>query len=339
MMTKLLKLILPNNVVNYLKRKRMLKILIQSSIRDVRRFYKESGVFSGSRSEASLGSLITIDYHRLEKGLSLPDPRKGFGKTAATDLQRNLLTYINQYEVQPVVVEAVCALDEYYEFNTTFNQEEPDLYKEYLSLKELVEKQSCMFKPSAGTEFTSRSEVIDAVQINYRRFFENRHSVRDFSEETVELETIKEAISIAQQAPSVCNRQPWRVYCITMKDLVKKILTIHGGARGFEDCPDKLLAVAVDLSAFHYVGERNECWVDGGIFTMSLLNALHSVGLAACCLNWCVDDKRDNMLRGLLDVSDQEVFIVLIAVGHYPEEFKVAASPTKSLDDAIIVCK
>ena len=335
-MTKFLKRILPRAAVDYLKRKRMIKSLIQSTLRDVRRFYKESSVFSTTRSESSLESLVTIDYHRLEKGLALPNPRKGFGKTAVIDLQINLLMFIEEYGMKPVVHEAVRALDEYFNFNTSFIHDEPDLYDGYLELKELAEEKNCNFDATAGTEVTTRSAVLAAVQVDYRKFFENRHSVRDFSGESVDDQIIKEAVSVAQQAPSVCNRQPWKVYCIKDDELVKKILTIQGGARGFEDSPDKLLVVAVDLNAFHYVVERNESWVDGGIFTMSLLNALHAVGLAACCLNWCVDDIRDGKLRGLLGIPEKEVLIVLIAVGHYPETFKVAASPTKALDEVLI---
>ncbi|HAT53644.1 MAG TPA: nitroreductase [Lactobacillus sp.] len=43
----------------------------------------------------------------------------------------------------------------------------------------------------------------------------NRHSVRDFSDEAVSLDIIKEIIKDASQAPSWANSQPWSVYVAT----------------------------------------------------------------------------------------------------------------------------
>ncbi len=338
-MKRVLKKVLPRSVVSYLKKKLLLKSFIISSVRDAHRFYKKSGVFDKSKSESSSASLVTIDYHRLEKGLALPNPRKGFGKTAATDLQRNMKTFIKDYGVRPIILEAISALSEYYQYNEMFVDEEKELYADFLGLKNLIENEGCLISSTiAGTIEITRQEVLASVELDYKKFFLNRHSIRSFSDRKVDRTFLMDAVSIAQQAPSVCNRQPWKVFCVESEEQVGKFLSIHGGARGFEDGPDKLMVVTVDLGAFHYLGERNEYWVDGGIFTMSLLNAIHAVGLAACCLNWCVDDARDKVFREELAVSDSSVIIALIAVGHYPDNFRVAVSPTKATTEAIVFC-
>ena len=49
----------------------------------------------------------------------------------------------------------------------------------------------------------------------------SRHSVRAFSDQPVNLETIKNIIQLAQRAPSWVNSQPWNVYAATGKSLQK----------------------------------------------------------------------------------------------------------------------
>jgi len=329
-MVKLLKTMIPTYIVEILKRIRKVNSFIWAVFRDAKRFYRFSGVFIKNEAESSLASLITIDYHRLEKGLALPNPRIGFGVTAAGDLQSNLVKFMGRYGVKSVCLEAISALSEYYLFNEEFTKNDNALYAEYLKIFQSINVDDYAdFYAIAGTVETSREEVVNASNINYKQFFKHRHSVRTFSNEAVDTALIDEAISIAQEAPSVCNRQPWKVYCVQSGERVTEILKIQSGARGFEDGPDKLLVISVDVRAFHYAGERNEYWVDGGIFTMSVLNALHAVGLGTCCMNWCVDKKRDELLRKTINLPASEVVIVLIAIGHYPEKFKVAVSPTK----------
>jgi nitroreductase len=281
--------------------------------------------------------LIVLDYHRLEKGLSLSRPRTGFGTTAATDLQRNLFLYIQHHEFGEVCSDALKVLREYYAFNHAFCDDGNPLYCGYQKLIALSQavSRTCP-ESSGGTEEESRKNILAAVNIDYARFFQARHSIRAFSGESVERSLIEKAGQIAQNAPSVCNRQPWKLYCVEQREMIEQLLVMHGGARGFEGETDKLLVVSVDMRAFHYSGERNECWIDGGIYTMSLLNALHSVGLGACCLNWCVERGRDRRLRDLLEISPSEVIIVVVAVGNLCEKFKVPVSPRKTMEQVIV---
>lgn len=43
----------------------------------------------------------------------------------------------------------------------------------------------------------------------------NRHSVRDFTDQSVSQEELVDIVRTAQQAPSWVNSQPWRVYAAT----------------------------------------------------------------------------------------------------------------------------
>ena len=63
---------------------------------------------------------------------------------------------------------------------------------------------------------------------------------------------------------------------------------------------------------------------------MSLVYALHSSSLACCCLNWDVLPDKEITLKKLLQIKD-ETIIMLIAVGNYKDEYKVAVSKKEPL--------
>jgi nitroreductase len=151
----------------------------------------------------------------------------------------------------------------------------------------------------------------------------------------LEPELIKQAVSMALTTPSVCNRQAWkaRVFSDSKKN---EILAMQNGNRGFTELIDTVIIVTCDLDCFTSDGERNQPWIDGGMFSMTLLLALHSVGLGTCCLNWCVGKEQDMQLRESIKLPESEVVIMIIAVGHIPEKLMVARSSRKPLEDVLI---
>jgi nitroreductase len=95
--------------------------------------------------------------------------------------------------------------------------------------------------------------------------------------------------------------------------------------------------VVCDLRHFVTVGERNQAWIDGGMFAMSLVYALHALGLGTCFLNWSVTEDVDRKLRPHLKVTEHDVIITMLAVGHLPERFRVAHSQRKPIDQALVL--
>src|SRR5690606_22323819 len=119
---------------------------------------------------------------------------------------------------------------------------------------------------------------------DFRTLFLGRTSVREFSSMAVDPAVINEAVELALKAPSVCNRQSSRVLVIYDRSTIQKILALQGGFRGYET-PNVLLVVTSDISIFVAPQERNQPYVDGGIFSMALLLALEFFSIAACPLN------------------------------------------------------
>jgi nitroreductase len=163
----------------------------------------------------------------------------------------------------------------------------------------------------------------------------NRISVRDYSPTEVDDTLIFDSIRIAMKSPSVCNRQSWRVHLIKDRDLLERTLTLQGGFDGNGTNLNKLLLVTVDLRYFSNFYERNQGYIDGGIFLMSLVYALTYNEVATCILNAMFNRKRDQEIRDLIGLEESEVMIGFIALGHYPDVFKAPASLRDSVDKCL----
>lgn len=121
------------------------------------------------------------------------------------------------------------------------------------------------------------------------------------------------------KTPSVCNRQSSRIRLITNPKLIKNTLDVQGGYRGYK-YPQVLLLLTTDTSSFVDIKERNQVYVDGGLFAMSLLTSLEYVGLAACALNAMFNLEAELNVRQILNIPENENLIMFITVGNFLEE-------------------
>jgi nitroreductase len=310
--------------------------LIREYLYDYQRMVRYSSAVQWGNSREKLQSLITIRYHGIEKGLSLPQPRPGFGREKIAELIEMLRTYINSYGADHSTVTALHALDAYMEFNAKTGVENESLRQ---SIDELTRRTAEFPTPegdlTAGCRELTEATVRQAGQAPFEQFMASRCTVRQFSDEAVDADILRAAVKVAQKTPSVCNRQPWRAWVVSDPAKTRKILDIGGGARGFEDQMKVILVVTSDLACFQSPGERNQCWIDGGMFGMALIQALHAKGLASCCMNWSKTRDIDQRLRHLVAIPNSESIIFLLGVGHPREAFLVAASARKSVDDVL----
>jgi nitroreductase len=286
------------------------------------------------KSKEQLRSYVTMLAHGIEKGLALPDPRPGFGDDKVQSLLESLATYLRRYGSDPLIDAALCALEAYVLFNQQNGLDMAELAGRVGELRSAScgSSNACPDQTEGGTREVLATEIHAACCFDLSRFFESRFSVRQFSGEPVGDAQIGEAIRMAQKTPSVCNRQPARVHVFKNDALGARVLACQQGNRGFGDRASNILIVTSELGSFLSVGERNQCWIDGGMFAMSLVYALHSKGLGTCCLNWSVEKEADQQLRSVTGIKPSESIIMLIAVGHLPDRLRVASSPRRPLD-------
>ncbi|MDP0498736.1 MAG: nitroreductase family protein [Verrucomicrobiota bacterium JB022] len=171
---------------------------------------------------------------------------------------------------------------------------------------------------------------------DFKAFCHSRHSVRSFSDQTVPREDLTSAIELALRTPSVCNRQPWKVKILDEREEIASAFKLQNGNTGFGHEVRTLLLTGADMRSFLGPEERNEPWIDAGMFSMSLVYALHAKGISSCTLNWCVDAERDAQLRKLLGLPEWFRVTMFICVGYPREGASVAASRRRQLNDFIL---
>ncbi len=186
-----------------------------------------------------------------------------------------------------------------------------------------------------GTHDIRREQVLAHARRDLAPFFASRHSIRQFAPDPVPRALIEQAVVMAQKTPSVCNRQTSRVYAFDDPIERRQVLACQRGNAGFGHEIQVALVVTSDIEAFFTVGERNQCWVDGGMFAMSLVYALHSLGLGTICLNWSVEYPLDRRLHTVAGIPASQAVIMMIGVGFLPERLRVTQSPRKALDEVL----
>lgn len=313
--------------------------LVGSYVYDLRRYNRAASkgyafVCAGNVRHTELRSWIIADTHKIEKALSLRSPRPGFGAAVAKRLIENLGEYVRAFGSDWCVETALEVLNDYQRYQTTCGLHDATIEEDVHTLAA-----SCTTAGNGGgTQEIVREHILQQCRIpNIESFFSSRYSIRDFSSNPVDLSLIERAVAMAQKTPSVCNRQSWKAYVYMDEADKRRILELQLGNGGFGETAGAVLIVTADLATFFSFPERNQAWIDGGMFAMSLVYGLHAVGLGSCCLNWSAEPARDRKLMRLVGIPRNEVIIMLIAVGHLPAELKVAHSTRKPLDEVLVV--
>lgn len=202
----------------------------------------------------------------------------------------------------------------------------PIIEREY---KILMEKSGFVdVKEQGGITQISKDEILKKCNNNFESLLTSRHSIRYFSKKTVAKETIEKALKLAQKTPSACNRQSWHTHVFQEEESIN-LIKWQGGSHGFENEIRTSILVTANLKAFLYY-ELHQAYIDGGLYAMNLINALHSLGLGTIPLS-CgfTHDKLKKLVD--FDIPQNEVPIVIIGVGNLLENFNVAISKRKDI--------
>lgn len=303
---------------------------------DQARILKFSGIFLNESREKKLAQIIAT-YHVVEKGLTMPNRRFVFGVAILRDLMKLINSFVAKYgEDDPQVIHSIGVIKAYYELHLNNGIENVDGDPEFfLKIKEFLDRWTNV--PVAKQISTNREDYFSARFSSFPEFAASRKTLRHYSTKELPIERIRSAVQIALNTPSACNRQHCKVYCITQQDTIHKALEIQKGSRGFGHLANKLLVVTSNLEDVLWIGERNDVFINGGLFLMNLCYALHWEKIAHCILNWSRTPSDDMALRELIPLKDSETVIALLTCGEVPEEFEIASSPRKDIDNVFQV--
>lgn len=325
-MKKIIKRILPHKAVSkiMLLRKRM-NAKKQYKF-DYRRLLKYAYSMKSDYSQENLRAKITFHYHAIEKGLSKTNLRYGFGRTALCELFWAMDQYIDkQYPTDDFRFQsAISVLCEYVRHHEK-SDVSIDWVKERLNRYHIYLTKGNEY--IGGIQTIYFDEVPEFEKMTFSELSKNRWSVRDYGTSKIDDEKVFEAIEIAKRTPSVCNRQSWKVRYVKSQEKINEVLDSQGGFSGNGENLRGLIVVSADKQYMNGGHERNQTYIDGGMFSMSLIYSLTSVGIASCTLNASFPLSTEFEMRDLLKIEDSEDLIVIIAIGSYPDIFKVAKSP------------
>jgi len=328
MIKKILKFILPNKILAFSKKLHINRIMKESYYYDFKR-YKQYSRSYGSNTSVKLAAEITALYHVIEKGLTMPEPRLGFGQEKIILLCESCFNFIEKYGIEEDQVHhAIQVILEYKNFHNNLKYQLNSSIEN--AINQLGNKISG-FSPCAQKTMTKK-EYFQNKMLDFSNFANSRASVRNFSTEIIPINKVIQALDLARNTPSACNRQTWRTYLLSDKKLIDKILEIQGGNRGFGHLTDKLIIIAGELGVFGSIAERNQVFIDGGMYAMNLLYSLHYNEIAACILNCSHTPEKDLKQRTICGIKKSEVFIAMVACGIPPNNFMITASKRYDLD-------
>lgn len=292
---------------------------------------KHDLLYSGDSEtkESQLASLM-IASHVLEKGVTMPNRRLGFGYLRVRRIIRQCNDCISKYGYESVEVQST--LNDLYEYLHIHESSNFQLPKDIgTGIRQLIKQAHFIGSPfsSIMTKDDYFKPVMSFEQLAYQR-----HSIRNYVNKEIEIDILYKIFRLAQTAPSACNRQSVRVKVISDKKKKEAVLNLQNGNRGFGYLADKILLITSEQGAWNYK-TRTSAYLDAGIYTMNLLYALHYYKLCACTLNCHLSIGEMKKLRKILDIPTSELPIVFISVGYAPDQFMIAKSQRLDIERII----
>lgn len=150
----------------------------------------------------------------------------------------------------------------------------------------------------------------------------SRRSIRKFKSDKVSDELIYQLLEAGYNAPSACNKKPYKILVISNEDLLYKL----DKSGRFTNMHSPLcIVVCGDMKKTLPLG-MGDYWIqDASAVTENILIMANALGLGTC---WCgvyVQDRVVENVKEILGLEDRYVPFSLIHVG-YPDEEKKANS-------------
>ncbi|MBW2305070.1 MAG: nitroreductase family protein [Deltaproteobacteria bacterium] len=140
-----------------------------------------------------------------------------------------------------------------------------------------------------------------------------RRSIRSFTDEPVDKETLIKLLEAAVWAPSGGNGQTWRFVVVTEKSMMKKIKMVSPGLLGD---PPALIVIAQDMEAARHkggkMGPESITKMDSAMAAQNILLAAYEMGLGTCV----IASFHPGAVAKLLGMPEHILPHLLVSIGH-----------------------
>lgn len=282
----------------------------------------------------SVNYFLRRAIHRIEKGLIMQPRRDVFAVdyiTQTVDSYRDSLAgTVDRDEVSW----AHDVLKTYFETAGTH----PVIDVARTAFQELPSPYSCassLRHPDTGrVPFSAYMQMPPVDFESFTALCMRRRSVRWYQDRPVPREVIDNAVAMAVQSPSACNRQPYKFMIFDDAESVAQVSELPMGVAGFSHNFPAMIAVVGRLRAYPHVRDRHVIYIDGALAAMSFMFALETQGVASCSINWPDIPEREDAATKLLRLDADERIVMFISVGYAAEEGLVPYSQKLSLEEA-----
>ena len=286
-------------------------LLLQAFIGDYFRYRKASLCHNEPFRRDKMNARLMLVGHSIEKGMSFESKKKNWGKEKVLQLCKMLVAYMQEYPVSEEVINCLNIINAYrLDDESCKSSEVTDCIDSILE-----QYHDYIQEGYAGVKDVIKPDSFDINTI--LSFYKSRASVRSFSEEPLTQMEIEKVMEVARTTPTACNRQTSRVYAITNRAKIDEILNLQLGGQGWADRASTMFIITGCMSCFGGIFERQQVYIDGGLFAMNFVMGLHLYGIASCFKMFVRDYKLQDKVCKLCGIPRNEVPIVIVMAGHY----------------------
>ncbi|MGW5288819.1 nitroreductase family protein [Rhodococcus pyridinivorans] len=295
--------------------------------------FMSSHLLDGGRASSHEQYRIMLRVHSLEKGMAYRAPRS-FGATKAIALAMMLENAGMDTRASTAYRMGESVLRAWVSFHAERDDRNQDAYEtvqRFLDESDDPDVEWC----EAGVKTIADRDPGAWAELPFDEFVASRHSTRRYSGAKVADEILDEAVHLAMLSPSACNRQMVRLHVID-DPKGKRILydTLHGtGGVDYDTC--RIGLVTYDSRSLEFYGERNQGYLNAGLFAMTLVYALHWKGIGACLLQFGNTAAEERALIRGLGIPEYERAAVGISFGHLEPSDVVPASVRRNVTEVL----
>jgi nitroreductase len=166
---------------------------------------------------------------------------------------------------------------------------------------------------------------------SFLNLVEGRYSCRAFLSTPITRQDIVAIIEAARQAPSACNRQPWRFIVVSDAETKAKIFAAYP-REWMTTAPTLIVACGVHTEAWHRASDgKDHTDIDIAIASEHICLAATALGIGSC---WVCNFDTE-IVRNALSIPDGIEPIVIIPIGYPDSDSHMHTKQRKSVDDII----
>ncbi|MBQ0744707.1 MAG: nitroreductase family protein [Pseudomonas sp.] len=272
--------------------------------------------------------------HRIEKGLIMQPRRDVFAldyiEQTVEAYSRSLGGSVDSYEI----CWAHDVLAAYFEMSATHPviNRARERFLAFKSPHDIAD--DLRHEGESRVPFAAGDAVAPVSYASFTQLCMKRRSVRWYDGRAVPRQIIDQAVELAVQSPSACNRQPFRFIVFDDPQDIAQVSELPMGVAGFNHNFPAMVAIVGRMRAYPHARDRHVIYIDGALAAMSFIYALETLGVSSCSINWPDIPERERAATKLLGLEPDERIVMFISLGYAAHESLVPYSQKISLEEA-----